>query len=252
MAMKILYDLLYDEKNTLDFYLPEKSNFTTVVYFHGGGLENGDKSKQNYVEISKAFAENGFGFASVNYTLYPNAKFPSYLTECAKAVAFAKEQAVKLGGSGKILIAGQSAGAWITLMLCFNQKYLANEGIDNAEVIGWISDSAQTTSHFNVIKYEMGISPKTQLINEYSPMFYLNEQSSFTKLFLIYYTNDRPCRPEQNKLFYSAVKNFNPDADISIVELVGKHCAGSSKKDEDGNYPFVLTAFNWLKEKNIY
>ena len=43
--MKRLLDIAYDcgEKNKLDAYLPEGKELPIIVYFHGGGLEGGDK-----------------------------------------------------------------------------------------------------------------------------------------------------------------------------------------------------------------
>ena len=44
--MKKLYDIRYGEQkeNLLDIYIPDKNNFKTVVWIHGGGLEEGDKN----------------------------------------------------------------------------------------------------------------------------------------------------------------------------------------------------------------
>ena len=39
----------------LDFYLPEKATgFPTIVWFHGGGLQNGDKATQRSMEEALA------------------------------------------------------------------------------------------------------------------------------------------------------------------------------------------------------
>lgn len=42
--MKTFTDICYCEKHLqyLDIYLPECKKFPVFVYFHGGGLENGD------------------------------------------------------------------------------------------------------------------------------------------------------------------------------------------------------------------
>ena len=62
---------------------------------------------------------------------------------------------------------------------------------------------------------------------------------------------DMPMRAEQNMLFYKTVLAFKKDADIVYTQLTGGHCHGSEKKDEDGQYAFVKTAFAWLKEKGL-
>lgn len=88
--MRVYRNIKYGEyeKNILDIYLPEIQNFKTVVYFHGGGLESGNKSDSNYFEIAKVFVENGYCFVSVEYRMYPEAKFPDYLSDAAKSIAF--------------------------------------------------------------------------------------------------------------------------------------------------------------------
>jgi len=251
--MRIIKDLAYGNglKNTMDVYLPDFDGFKTFVHFHGGGIEVGDKGDACYVELAKQFIELGYGFATVNYSLYPTAKYPTYLTETATAVAFVKNKVTEWGGNGDILITGQSAGAWISLMLCLNGEWLRNVGVNVEDIKGWIIDSAQTTSHFNVIKYEKGLDSKKQLIDEFAPLYYVSDDTRFSKMLIVYYTNDIPCRPEQNKLFVKAVKNFNPKADIESVELFGTHCQGSTSKGEDGIFPFIKVSEKWLKDKNL-
>ena len=66
----------------------------------------------------------GYAFASVEYRMYPTAKFPDYLEDCASATAFVKAFVQEKGGNGEMVLSGQSAGAWLSLMLCMDRKYL--------------------------------------------------------------------------------------------------------------------------------
>ena len=235
------------EENKLDIYLPKTDVFDTVIYFHGGGLVSGDKTDNSYVEIAKRFVQEGYGFISVNYRMYPLIKFPAYLEDAARATAWVKGHLQSYGVSGELYISGQSAGAWISLMLCLNEKYLKNVGIFPMEIKGWIIDSAQTTSHFNVMKYENGCNPNLQRIDEYAPLYYVNENTKFTKMLMFFYEDDIPCRPEQNMLFIKSLQNFNKDVDLEYRQLKGGHCHGSSVPDEDGEYAYVKETFRWLK-----
>lgn len=250
--MKFIGDAAYSEKSEackLDVYAPERAGFDTVVYFHGGGLAGGDKRGCCYVDQARSFAARGYGFVSVNYRMYPEAKFPDYLEDAARAVAYVKAHVREWGGSGKLLISGQSAGAWIALMLCFNRDLLFAVGMSAEEIGGWLIDSAQTTSHFNVLAKERGLNPLAQRIDEAAPLWYLDEKTAFSRMLLICYTDDMPCRAEQNRLLYRAIREFRPEADVRLAELEGEHCRGSSEKDEDGEYPVVKAAFGWLEEK---
>ena len=252
-GMRTFLDLQYSKKHTekLDVYLPDSDGFTTVVYFHGGGLQEGSRNSGNYVEIAHSFVKKGYAFVSCDYRMYPKAKFPDYLVDGAEAVAYVKAHVKAWGGNGKILVAGQSAGAWMSLMLCLDKHYLGGVGIDAEQIDGWIIDSAQTTSHFNVLGKEQGAHALSQRIDEYAPLCFVNENTRFTKMLLVFYEQDMPMRPEQNMLFYKTVLAFNKDADIAYRQLSGGHCHGSAYKDDDGEYAFVKTAFAWLDEKGL-
>ena len=247
--MKVIKDIAYGELNEelADLYIPDKDNFDTIVYFHGGGIVSGSKNDETYSEIARQLAENGYGVLSVDYRMYPNAKFPDFIIDCARSVAYAKNNVKAYGGSGKLYVSGQSAGAWMSLMLCLNRAYLEGVGVDADEIAGWVIDSAQTTSHFNVLQNEDKVNKRLQRIDERAPLFYVDEKTAFSRMLLIYYENDMPCRPEQNRLFWRTVKAFNKQADIEMLELKGRHCDGSSIKDDDGMYPYVKETLRWLE-----
>ena len=248
--MKKILDVQYSnyDETLVDIYLPETKNYTTIVNFHGGGLDHGSKAGPTFDVLTKIFTDAGYAFASVEYRKYPNAKYPDFLVDCAKATAFVKNYVQDKGGNGDIIIAGQSAGAWLSLMLCFNKEFLQNEGIDAEDIKAWFIDSAQTTSHFNVLAQEKGVHKLTQRIDEFSPMYYLNENSKFSKMMLILYDNDMACRYEQNQLFYKAVLAFNPEAKIEYRLVSGKHCSAAKQRNEKGESLYVDLFLGWLQK----
>ena len=76
-------DAYRKERCKLDIYYPETDKgFATLVWYHGGGLEGGNK------EVLEAFRRQGFAVLAVNYRLYPQAKCPSYLDDAALALAW--------------------------------------------------------------------------------------------------------------------------------------------------------------------
>ena len=247
-------DILYNDEYAdckLDVYLPDSNSFSTVIWFHGGGLEAHGKDSKSAVEIADRFTKKGFAFVSADYRIYPNAKFPDFLHDGADVVRYVKNAIPKWGGNGEIILSGQSAGAWIALMLCFDPRYLNGVGIEPTEIRAWIIDSAQTTAHFNVLKYELGEDPNIQRINQFAPQYYVNENTAFSKILLIFYEKDIPCRYEQNMLFYKSILTLDQNADIDYRILSGSHCHGSTEKDEDGEYAYTKIAFAWMKERKI-
>ena len=251
--MKEILDLQYSNYETtfLDVYLPETTNYQTVIYFHGGGLIKGEKRSEKLVEIATAFTQAGYAFASVQYRMYPNAKFPDYIEDCAKATSFIKSYVKANGGNGELILSGQSAGAWLSLMLCMDRHYLEKEGMTPEEIKGWFIDSAQTTAHFNVLMQETGASRYAERINEYAPLNFVSENTKFTRMMLVLYDQDIACRYEQNMLFYKNVLTYNPEADIRYVLLNGKHCSSTRQTDENGTPLFIKIFLEWLaKEEN--
>ena len=246
---KSIKNINYFKDQYMDLFLPDKEEFFTIIHFHGGGLIEGDKGDTH--TYCEHLANHGFAVATANYPLLPNNKFPDFLYSAAEAVRWVKDNISRYGKSKGLIISGQSAGAYITLMLCFNHEYLHSVGISNKEITAFISDSSQITTHFNILKLERGLSPLLQRIDEASPLYYINENISFNHLLLFVYEDDMPNRLEQNKLLLSTIKNFNSQVDVSLRVLKGWHCHGSSEVDADGEYEaikVIMDYFNTIKE----
>ncbi|MCH2631837.1 MAG: alpha/beta hydrolase, partial [Nisaea sp.] len=83
-------DLPYGKlhRQTLDVYTPtgKLASEDIVIFFYGGSWKSGEKS--NYRFIAQPFAEAGFKTILPNYRLYPEVKFPEFVADTAKAVAW--------------------------------------------------------------------------------------------------------------------------------------------------------------------
>ena len=229
----------------MDSFFPKNEEFFTIIHFHGGGLVEGDKGDTH--KLCEQLADKGFAVYTANYSLLTEAKFPQMLYDAANAVKFVMEDAQKHGKTKGFIISGQSAGAWITLMLCLNKEYLASVGIDSKDIFAWVSESAQPTTHFNILKLERGLSPLLQRIDEAAPLYYVDEKTEFSHLLLIAYDKDIENRLEQNKLLVTAIKNFNKDAHVHLEVLPGWHCQGSCEPDNNEEYPVANRIDTWIK-----
>lgn len=243
--MRSVKNLNFYKDLYLDLFLPDKEEFFTIIHFHGGGLIEGDKGDTH--QYCEHLAKAGYAVATANYSLLPNNKFPSFLFDAAYAVKYVMDNISKYGKSKGFIISGQSAGAYITLMLCFDKEYLESVNIKNKDISYWISDAAQPTSHFNILKYEKGLSPLLQRIDETAPLYYVDENTEFSHLLLMVYEEDLPNRVEQNKLLVSTLKSLNKDTDVTLKILQKWHCHGSSELDEDGEYETIKVINDWIK-----
>lgn len=246
--MKTFFDITYYKNLGLDIYLPDSLKVSkTIIYVHGGGLVEGDKRNEHMEHFGKTFTDNGYAFVSINYNLYPNAKWPSYIEEVAHSIKFLEDNLEKYHLSRDFYISGSSAGSYIIMMLCLDKHYLKDAGADYSLIKGWVSDDGQMTDHFNVQEIELHMDPWIQRITKLAPIYYVDNSIDFSRLLLIYYDNDLPMRKEQNLLFYETVKHFNPCLDVEIIELHGTHCEGTCRPETDGSYRFVDIILDWIK-----
>lgn len=243
--MKTYFDIPYlknaADMQKLDLYLPEKQDFDTILWFHGGGIEGGSR-KDNI--FASSVVKKGYAFVSAEYRMYPNAHFPDFVEDAAAAVAWVISHIKEYGGSGKVYVSGESAGAYLTMMLCMDQHYLADAGIDQKQIAGYISDSAQQFVHFNVLR-ELGMDSRIERIDEHAPIFFVREGLQIRPLLLLYYSDDMKCRPEETRLIYASMQRVMPEAQVAIQELPGGHCCKC--KDEDGEYRFVSEMMKFIE-----
>lgn len=242
--MKTYFDIPYvenaSEMQLLDMYLPDTEDFDTIVWFHGGGIEGGSRKSDVY---ARAFAEKGIGFVSVEYRMYPAAHFPEFIEDAASSVAYTIHNIQQYGGNGKVYVMGESAGAYITMMLCMDHHYLLDKGIRQEQIAGYISDSAQQFCHFNVLR-ELGLDRRLERIDEHAPIYFIKEDLQIRPLLMVYYTNDRKCRPEENRLTYASFQHVMPESKVDITELPGKHC--SKPRREDGELMLVVRTCEFI------
>lgn len=102
---------LESEKCRLDIYLPAKStDYPVIVWFHGGGLREGDKKGD--ADFAASLTSKGIALVSVNYRLSPDVKFPAYIKDAATAVAWSKKNLGRYGANvDRFFVGGHSAGA---------------------------------------------------------------------------------------------------------------------------------------------
>lgn len=244
--MRTIMDERYAPKpcQLLDWYLPDEDGFDTIIWFHGGGMEAGDRKAG--AALAEHAVQAGFAFVSVEYSMYPTARYPEFILDAAQSVRHVQNRLADVGGSGRIIITGQSAGAYLTMMLCMNPAYLRNAGVEPDGIIAFVSDSAQQTTHFNVLR-ERGVDSRLERIDEAAPLYYAGVTALTKPLLLIWYEQDMPCRPEQNVLMHKSLLRFQPDAAVESVMLPGGHCAGSSHVGEDGQFPYMKELLKFVR-----
>ena len=156
------------ERCRLDVYLPNNvKDFATIVYFHAGGLLDGERS------IPNGLRRRGIGVAAVDYRLSPRATAPAYIEDAAAAVAWTRENIEGLGGnSDRIILAGHSAGGYLVAMLGLDKRWLAAHNIDADSLLGVVSLSGQMITHFTV-RQERGVPGTTPVVDDLAPLHHV-------------------------------------------------------------------------------
>lgn len=137
------------ERCKLDVRTPDATNFSTVVWFHGGGLTGGSKA---FIPIDPKIAQ-----VAVNYRLMKEGngvQGENCIDDAAAAVAWTLKHISDYGGDPKkVFVSGMSAGGYLTMMVGMAPKYLATYGFSPKDLAGLVPISGQATKHFNVRKF---------------------------------------------------------------------------------------------------
>ena len=156
------YDIEYGKKNwqKLDVYQPYNDNAKNpvIIFLYGGRWQFG--SKDDYRFAADAFTERGYVVVIPDYVKYPEGKFPSFVEDGARAVAWTRENIWKYNGDiENINVIGHSAGAYIGGMISTNEDYLKAEGGN----LNWIKSYTGLAGAYN-------FKPTELFTKEFSPI----------------------------------------------------------------------------------
>ncbi len=128
-------------RQRLDVYRPTGAapagGYPVAVFFYGGSWNRGERGEYKFV--AAALASRGVLTLVADYRLYPVVRYPDFLEDSAKALAYALERATALGGDPqRVFVMGHSAGAYNAAMLAFDARWLRTTGHQPTELAGFI------------------------------------------------------------------------------------------------------------------
>ena len=203
------------ERCKLDVYYPtEMQDAPVVVWFHGGGIEGGNKHIDNELKNS------GLVVVAANYRLLPKATIDECLDDAAAAVAWTFKNIEKYNGSKrKIFVAGHSAGGYLLDMIGLEKKWLAKYDIDADSIAALIPFSGQCITHYNVRKPQ-GIGPLQPTIDQYAPLTFIRPDAPP----MVIISGDRELelygRYEEQTYFWRMLKLVG-HKDVTLYEMQG-------------------------------
>lgn len=216
-----------DGRDLLDVYLPERAPgaaqdpgaIPLVVFFHGGGLLEGDKAHGEI--LARRLASAGIGVVSANYRLSPAVMHPVHLQDAAAAVAWTVRHAQEYGADpDRIFVSGHSAGAYLATLIALDPAFLGAHDLAPDTLAGSVP-----LSPFLYVEETARDRPKT--VWGENPAVWL--EASVTprirpwngRMLLVYASGDDDWRKAQNERFETAMRAAG-NRHVEAVEAPGR------------------------------
>lgn len=209
-----------DERCKLDLIYPaDTKNFTTIVIFHGGGIIRGRKHRYKFME------SEGRAYAYVNYRLSgKRAQCPDYIYDAAAAVAWVMRHIKEYGGDPeRVVMAGHSAGGYLTAMVTLDERYLNHFGYSPKQLFAAMPSSPQLTTHFTILneRRRKGETVPQVVIDEYAPMSYIKKDTPPMMLIVGDNATEIAGRVGENYMFHSLMVKKAKNANVEMFQLPG-------------------------------
>ena len=127
-----------DKEQYFLYYEPAKSKSDKIiVWVHGGGWNAG--SPKFFDFVGQCVADQGYRFVSIGSRLSPKHKYPCQIQDVCEgynaAAAWLKKRGVDVS---EVIVAGPSAGAHLTSIMCYSRKVQEKYHVDASNIIGFI------------------------------------------------------------------------------------------------------------------
>ena len=244
--MRSFEDIPYGRGGKLDLWLPDTEAFDVFLYFHGGGLEKGAKSNaRRYVPF---LPDRGVCVVSADYRMYPEARYPDFIEDAAEAVAWVKGHIGEYGSCRRLFVGGSSAGAYLSMMLCFDGRYLAKHSLSPDDIDGFIHNAGQPTAHFRVLR-ERGLDKRRLIVDETAPLYYVGTAETYPPMLFLVADGDMKNRYEQTMLMVSTLRHFGheePRVRLRVIEGT-THCSYNKPTREGEPAPFARLVYDYIQ-----
>jgi acetyl esterase/lipase len=202
-------------RQKLDVYAPKGGAGTApvLIFFYGGSWSSG--RRQDYGFVGQALAAQGFVTLVPDYRLFPEVRYPDFLTDSALAVKWAQDHAAAFGGDpDRIILSGHSAGAYNAAMLALDPRYLSQAGVRAGSVRGFVGlagpydffpfDVQATQDSFGQAPDGPGTQPIRHVSAEAPPMLLLSGD------------RDTTVKPRNSKALAAALTAVGVKAEVKL------------------------------------
>ncbi len=224
------------ERDRMDIYRSDTPQTGTpvLVFVHGGSWDSG--SKDIYKFLADGFTRSGYDVVVPNYRLYPDAVFPEFLGDNARAVKAVQSRFP----NRPIVLIGHSAGGYNVLMLGLRDEYLSAVGVDRCNTISGIVGLAAPT----------GIVPlESEPLTTIFPDRFTGEDAVLNNvsapapaIFLGHGSEDKTVYPQNSEILAekittrggkAAVQVYDKQNHTDIVKVLSRHFDGDASLKAD-------------------
>lgn len=232
--LKVEVDVAYlpgDRKEKLDIYhplgVPKGQLAPAVIFYHGGGFNDGDKAKEREVGICSELARAGFLAVSVNYKLRRmpgQVTWPRNIHDCKLALRWVRDNAARLSVDPKrIAVMGGSAGAAIAALLAYTEPSDGLEppeaGADAPPEVVCVVDlygPVELMTYHDMKMFAKTREEAPELYKQASPLTYLDKDDPPT--FVVHGTADETVNIEQSEKLVAKLKELGVPHEYVVVE----------------------------------
>ena len=207
-------------RHKLDIYAPEEIDAPApvVVFFYGGSWKRGERGSYRFV--AQALTAKGFVAVLPDYRLYPDVRFPDFVEDAAKAVAWVRQNIAPHGGDpGRIFLMGHSAGAHIASLLALDPRYLRVARVPRDAIAGVIGLAGPYA--FDPLKYR-SVRPVFENLRDKDqarPVSFASKDAP--PMLLLHGKSDSTVRPNNSSQLAEALRTAGAEAEVVLYPNLG-------------------------------
>jgi acetyl esterase/lipase len=205
-----------DARQRLDVYQPRgaQADRPVVIFWYGGSWLRGERSQYRFV--GAALAERGFVTVLPDYRLFPNVRFPGFVDDGARAVAWVQQHAREFGGDpNRIVLMGHSAGGHMAAFLAFNHESLERAGAKPESIVGLVGLSGPYALEPNSrVLHEIFANPYTEA--DWQPVRFVDASSP--PALLVHGSKDGVVSVEHTRELSEALRKNNVHVETQILD----------------------------------
>ena len=227
-------------RGKLDLYIPAGAGpHPVILFFHGGGLYNGDKA--TLVALGPRFAALGYLVAAPNYRLSPEYAYPAYIEDAALAFRWVWDHIRDHGGDPeRIAVSGGSAGGHIAALLSVDERYLRahDQGLQHIRAslpITGLMNAERAGRERHLLTWKAD----SELVREASPIRYV--ATGLPPMLITVADRDTENRRTQNVEMFDAMKEAGAEVEFEwLVDRTHNSILPNMIKEGDRTVELLL------------